>query len=374
MSQQEIIGFADLAAERRINKSAFLQRLDQLIDWRPITNIIHKHYSKGKSEVGKPAYEGILLFKICLLQHFYGLSDYEAEERINDSLSFSKFLDLSIEHKSPDHSTICRFRNEMVEKKVFDKLFKALNKQLEKHKIIVKSGILIDASITNSPFLPKQKPNFELMPMDRKEDENPQENSDQQTEKQENPQENSENQTVIYQDIQEIESGDLEAAWLKKGKKAHFGYKKHVATDEQGLVLGIVTTPANKSDTKQFEAILNTLDLKNGDEMGSRIKADKGYKSAENDEILRTRKLKNGIMLKKPKGKKLSAWEDKFNKLISKTRYRIERTFGSIKSWFKSTKARYRGLEKTHAQHILEAIAYNLYRFPRIAMSIPVQK
>ena len=46
------------------------------------------------------------------------------------------------------------------------------------------------------------------------------------------------------------------------------------------------------------------------------MKADKGYKSAKNDEILKKGVLKNGIMYKK--GKKISFQQDKFNKIIAK--------------------------------------------------------
>ena len=35
-----------------------------------------------------------------------------------------------------------------------------------------------------------------------------------------------------------------------------------------------------------------------------------------------------------------------------------------MKKWFGAGHARYKGLEKVHAQHVLEAIAYNLYRAP----------
>ncbi len=55
----------------------------------------------------------------------------------------------------------------------------------------------------------------------------------------------------------------------------------------------------------------------------------------------------------------------KFNKLIAKKRYVIERTFGGIKKWFRAGVARYKGIAKTHTQHVLEAIAYNLKRAPR---------
>ncbi|MBF1310261.1 MAG: transposase, partial [Porphyromonas sp.] len=44
----------------------------------------------------------------------------------------------------------------------------------------------------------------------------------------------------------------------------------------------------------------------------------------------------------------------------------IERTFGSIRRWFSGGRCRYRGLERTHTQNILEAMAYNLKRMPRL--------
>ncbi|XOD67112.1 MAG: transposase [Flavobacteriales bacterium Tduv] len=56
------------------------------------------------------------------------------------------------------------------------------------------------------------------------------------------------------------------------------------------------------------------------------------------------------------------------NKLVSKTRWVVERTFGSIKRWFGSGKTRYKGLTHVYAQHLMEAMAHNLYRTPGIIM------
>ena len=47
---------------------------------------------------------------------------------------------------------------------------------------------------------------------------------------------------------------------------------------------------------------------------------------------------------------------------MSFSSYYVERTFGSIKKWFGGDKACYVGLDKTHTQHSLQAIAYNLKR------------
>ena len=73
-------------------------------------------------------------------------------------------------------------------------------------------------------------------------------------------------------------------------------------------------------------------------------------------------------MLKAQKGIKLSERQREFNKLISKTRCLIERTFGSIRRWFMGGRCSYRGLERTHTQNVLEAMAYNLKRMPRLLM------
>ena len=45
---------------------------------------------------GRPPYDKLLLFKVCLLQSWYGLSDEQVEYQINDRLSFQRFLGLSL--------------------------------------------------------------------------------------------------------------------------------------------------------------------------------------------------------------------------------------------------------------------------------------
>ena len=72
--------------------------------------------------------------------------------------------------------------------------------------------------------------------------------------------------------------------------------------------------------------------------------------------------IKNRIMFKSSRNRSLTHWQQVFNKIISRYRYVVERTFGSIKRWFNGGVARYKGLAKVHAQHVLQAIAYNLKR------------
>jgi IS5 family transposase len=321
-------------------KSTFFKQINDLLDWKPIHKIINKHYTKGSSASGTPAYDGLLLFKVCLLQTWYGLSDYEVEDRINDSISFSYFCGMNIDQVSPDHSTISRFRTLMTKKNAYEKLFKEINKQLEKHQIIVKTGAIVDASVIDTPLRPKGKSNYKV------------------TEDRED-----EKEVEVSKDYSS--NVDQEASWLKKRGKFHYGYKKHHVTDDEGLVLGVVTTKASVNEIGNLEDVLDASDLPEN----IPLKADKGYQSEKNSEILKKRKLKNHILKKALKNKPLTKWEKQFNKLIGQTRFKVERTFGGIKRWFLGGVARYRGIEKMHTQNLMEAMCYNLYRSPGIIMS-----
>ena len=325
---------------RKIKRTFFTQ-INELIDWNSIEELIDIDYSRGKSAVGKPSYNGLLLFKMCLLQSWYGLSDYEVEDRLNDSISFSYFCGMNIDEVAPDHSTLSRFRTALTKTKTFEKLFSLINAQLESHNIIVKKGILVDASVIDTPLRPKGKTNHKVTE-DRTEEE-------------------------VRVKKQYADSVDTDGTWLKKRGKYHFGFKKHHVTDNEGLVIGVLTTTASKNEIANLEDVLETvtIDLPKG----IPLKADKGYQSKKNAELLKKRNLKNHILRKAYKNKPLTRWERKFNKLIGKTRFKVERTFGGIKRWFNGGLARYRGIEKMHTQNLMEAMCYNLYRSPGIIAS-----
>lgn len=101
---------------------------------------------------------------------------------------------------------------------------------------------------------------------------------------------------------------------------------------------------------------------------GVSLLADKGYSSQKSSAFLIRHNLVNGIMFKASKSKPLSETQKSFNSIVSKTRCLIERTFGSIRLWFSGGRCRYRDLEKPHTQNILEAMAYNKKRMPRLLM------
>ena len=79
--------------------------------------------------------------------------------------------------------------------------------------------------------------------------------------------------------------------------------------------------------------------------------------------------LKSRIQRKAYRNAPLSKWAVSYNQLIGKDRYKLEGVFVSISRCFCGLQARYLGLSKTHGQHVLEGIAYNLYRTPGLLLS-----
>ena len=84
IKQTKAPSFADIAVIDRRNKmrNTFLSQINQLVDWRPISNLLNKQCLKQPTTpMGAPSYPPLILFKILLLETWYGLSDREVEER-----------------------------------------------------------------------------------------------------------------------------------------------------------------------------------------------------------------------------------------------------------------------------------------------------
>lgn len=147
-AKQKEYSIADYIVGSRKVKQTFFNKINSIIDWKPIRQIIEKVYTKGRKRSGRPCRDSLLLFKVELLRRWYGLSDYEVENQVNDRLSFSAFVGIGMNEGCPDSTTICRFRSSLVKGGVYDELIDEVSRQLEANSITVKPGTIADAAIT----------------------------------------------------------------------------------------------------------------------------------------------------------------------------------------------------------------------------------
>ena len=329
--KQESASFGDLECQNRRIKNKMLDKINELVDWVPIEKILKEKYKQIKNATGSLAYSPLKMFKILLIQKIYDLSDPRMEEMLDDTMSFIRFTGFSIAKNVPDHSTICRFRNRLLENKTYEPVFYEFSRQIENLGFAIKPGVIIDATLVQSSRRPRKT--TENVVVDREE-----ENAPQTEEK------------IVYSD-------DAEARFIKKRGMLLFGYKLHIGVDsEHGFITGGHATSANKSDTGQFEEVI----IECGVKKGGRVYADKGYDSKANREITKNYELEDGIMRKKKRNKKESEENKLRNKEISLVRYKVERTIGGIKTHHGLVRFRYIGIEKAQMEFFLVAMCFNL--------------
>ena len=91
-----------------------MKQIDELIDWDSIEKAISVHYAPTSDVTGRPAYPGLLLFKMLLVGIWNGgLSDEAVEEMANSNLHVMRFLGLSLEDEVADHSVLSRSRTRL---------------------------------------------------------------------------------------------------------------------------------------------------------------------------------------------------------------------------------------------------------------------
>jgi len=335
-------GFADMVAIERKRSKTTPEKIDEIIDWRPIQKILDQKLERKVNAVGNPAYPALGMFKALLLQSWYGLSDRELSENLEDRISFSHFCGFSLHHQVPDNSTICRFRNEIHEKGLAKPLLDMINAQIEAGGLEIKAGVIVDASLLESSRRPRKQQ--DVFPVD------------------ENGHE-SESKGGGY-DVETTYSGDSEAAWTVKGKKFCYGYKAHIAVDaEHGFILSGHATPANRADCKELMAVVRGCGL----EEGAPVFADKGYSGQQYRQELEEAGYFDGIMYKAARNRPLSEPQRLINRSISRFRGTVERAFGTLKRDHRMARARYLGAAKVGLQLLLDAMAFNLKKAVRLA-------
>ena len=70
------------------------------------------------------------MFRMLVLQSLYNLSDEQVEYQVRDRLSFTRFLQLGIENRIPDGTTLWLFREKLAAAGLIEKLFDRFDQHL----------------------------------------------------------------------------------------------------------------------------------------------------------------------------------------------------------------------------------------------------
>ena len=311
-TQQEFFG-AFLASPP---KNETLIQVKRLIDWKVLRAIMAPVY-KDASRGGRPGFDPVMMFKLLLLEQWYGLSDVRVVEEAADRLSFRSFLGIGTGDRVPDDSSLVRFRKRLLEADLLDALYAEVIIQMNEQGLGIEPGSMqiVDATLIKAAPAPPSK------------------------------------------GTPEDERLDPDADFTVKNGKPHYGYKLHLAQDrETGLVTGHATTAASVHDSQVFEELIE------GSEPAE-VYADKAYDSRENRRVCHRLGARPRLMRRARPGKPLSGYHQRENRKMGRVRSFIEGTNATLKRFMRCGRAVYIGMEKVHLQLTFGVLAYNLRRY-----------
>lgn len=154
---------------------------------------------------------------------------------------------------------------------------------------------------------------------------------------------------------------DLESNWTVKNDKPHYGLKEHASVDvNHGFILATTMTPAFVNDTNYLSYC--TVYSRHTKQPIEKVYADKGYAGKPNRDFLSLNNIDDGIMRKDSTTAKLTSYEKKRNKKISKVRYIVEQYFGLSHLHDGAYQARFTNIAKNKFDCWYRQTAYNISR------------
>jgi IS5 family transposase len=291
---------------RRLSEKQEKSRLSEIssfMDWAPIRRILDEMYHNKSEKGGRPNCDVILMFKILILQQWYGLNDLEVERQMADRISFMSFL--GFPDPFPDSRTIWLFRERMVKTEKDKIVWAELQRQLDSMGLQVRRGTIQDATFIEADQGSLKKPRDDAAKTRRSRD------------------------------------GTI----AKKGNEYHFGYKLHQKTDfDYYLIREIETTTAKLHDSQ--------VDLSTEGEI---VLRDRGYFGVKPKGI-------DFTMKRRTTEKPLEELDRERNRLISVLRSPGERPHAVIKRVFRAGRVLVTTVKRVGVLMMVTAFAYNLYQ------------
>jgi len=199
------------------------------------------------TKAADPPGPALTMLKCVMLAKWFGLSDPQLEECLQDRLSFRRFVGLSLTDGTPDETTFVRFRARLREANLDRRLFDETLKHLEKQGVMLREGTLVDATIVERARGSKRDDGSSTR--------------------------------------------DQDASFTKQRGRTYHGYKGHIAVDRSAIVTDYRFSGAAAHDSNFIDELTQREE--------TMVIADTAYRSAERERALDARGVTCAIAFKR---------------------------------------------------------------------------
>ncbi|MBK3520054.1 IS5 family transposase, partial [Carboxylicivirga marina] len=289
-----------------------------------------------KSNAGAKPFDVVMMFKILVLQRYYGLGDSQLEYQIIDRISFKKFLGLESGDKVPDEKTVWAFREKLTNEGLVEKIFSQFNDYLNSKGLIMNEGKMIDASFTVAPR--------------------------QRNTREENKKIKEGKGNDLWNDKpNKKKHKDTDARWTKKNGETFYGYKNHAKVDTKSKFIDkYKVTDASVHDSQALDDLLEEEDK------GQDFHADSAYTGEDQEKVIDKYEMNNKVHEKGYRNKPLTELQKANNKKKSKIRARVEHVFGFMEQSMNGLIVKSIGIKRATGIIGLINLTYNMFRYEQV--------
>ena len=256
-----------------------LRKIDAAVDFNRLYEMVEPLYSKDN---GRPSVDPVVLFKMVLIQHLYGLPSLRrTAEEVRVNVAYRWFLGYTLMEETPHFSTVSyNFRHRFTEETVNEVFYWILAEAAEagylNPKAVFIDGTHIKANANTKKQIKEQVPTAsrhyakELMkevnadreahgkkPFDDDDDDTPappKKRKDNTSGKKLSRRKKEKPRTVT-KSVTDPECG----LFVKGEHKRQFAYEAHTVCDKNGFILETVVTPGNVHDSVAFDEVYDRV-------------------------------------------------------------------------------------------------------------------
>ena len=270
------IEFVD--TEGLVPQDHLLRKIDAAVDFSKIYEMVEPLYC---TDNGRPSIDPVVLFKMVLIQHLYGLNSLRrTASEVSVNIAYRWFLGYRLTEETPHFSTLSyNFRHRFIAETV-DAIFAWILEEIAEAGYLSPEAVFIDGTHIKAranikkcvkeevPVAAKRyadelmeeinedRENHGKKPFDDDKDNKPtKKKKDNTSKKKLKNRKKEEKKRKVTKSTTDPECG----LFVKGDHKKQFAYEAHTACDKNGFVLEVEVTPGNVHDSVAFDDVYDRL-------------------------------------------------------------------------------------------------------------------
>lgn len=252
-----------LNIEDRIPKDHLLRKIDAAVDFSHIYDLVWSRYSK---DTGRKSVDPVVLFKIVLIQHLYGIPSLRQTMReVDMNMAYRWFLGYNFSEPVPHFATVSYAFAQRYDSQIAEEVFRWILYEAEKAGYLEAETVFVDATHIKANANLKKHCKKAIPQAARVYDKQLRDEINADREKHgkkpfDDGDNGSQNGGASSTKTVTVSASDPDAGLFHKGEhKKCFAYGAHTVCDRNNFILDVEVTPGNLHDSVVFDMVYDRV-------------------------------------------------------------------------------------------------------------------